>query len=53
MFDDLFDDILNDTPKAPAVEKNWEEDNAFDTGIVTPTQEQPWTTGNQPDIWRT
>jgi len=54
MFDDLFDDILNDTPKEnPVVEKNWEDKDVFDTGIVTVSEELPWTTGKQPDIWKT
>lgn len=55
MFDDLFDDILNDVPITPAVEKNWEDDeDVFNTGMPTEAPvEAPWTTGNRPDVWRT
>lgn len=56
MFDDLFDDLLNDTPKnVNQAEKNWEDDDdSFDTGLIPSSGEvEPWTTGKKPDVWRT
>lgn len=52
MFEDLFDDVLNDTPRAQKVDDNWLDDDAFDTGLPTEVEEK-WSTGQEPDLWRT